>query len=192
LLIGHGHSAAHAIAMLDQLATEASATRVVWAVRVAHARPCCEVANDPLPERQAVVEHANRLAQAPPAYLRLERRAHVERFDQQGDAWAVTLSGERSVVVDTVVALTGYRPDLAILSELALEIAPATEGSARLARALTQMTDCLSVPQLSDADLQSGEPGFHLIGAKSYGRARTFLLQTGIGQLQRILDSWQA
>jgi hypothetical protein len=86
------------------------------------------------------------------------------------------------------VALTGYRPDLTMLSELALEIAPTTEGTARLARALTRVTECLSVPQLSNEDLQSGEPGFHLVGAKSYGRARTFLLQTGLDQLRRIIN----
>jgi len=40
----------------------------------------------------------------------------------------------------------------------------------------------------SAADLASGEPGFHLVGARSYGRARTFLLQTGYAQLDTILD----
>ena len=42
---------------------------------------------------------------------------------------------------------------------------------------------------LSPADLVSGEPGFHLIGVRSYGRARTFLLQTGFAQIETILDS---
>ena len=37
-------------------------------------------------------------------------------------------------------------------------------------------------------DLASGEPGFHLIGAKSYGRASTFLLRTGYAQVEIVLD----
>jgi hypothetical protein len=38
-------------------------------------------------------------------------------------------------------------------------------------------------------DLQSGEPGFHLIGAKSYGRLPTFLIETGIGHATTIVES---
>ena len=44
------------------------------------------------------------------------------------------------------------------------------------------------MPALAPADLASGEPGFHLAGAKSYGRARTFLLQTGYAQVETMLD----
>jgi hypothetical protein len=50
------------------------------------------------------------------------------------------------------------------------------------------VTDCLSVPRVRAEDLASGEPRFHLVGSKSYGRARTFLLQTGFAQLETILD----
>ena len=43
-------------------------------------------------------------------------------------------------------------------------------------------TDCLSAPAVTvRRPGQSGEPGFHLVGAKSYGRLPTFLMQTGIG-----------
>lgn len=95
--------------------------------------------------------------------------------------------GDRRATVDFVISLTGYAPAHALSSELALAIGPVTEGSARLERALANVTDGLSVPKLTDADLASGEPGFHLLGAKSYGRARTFLLQTGYGQVDAVL-----
>ena len=90
--------------------------------------------------------------------------------------------------MDEIVGLTGYRPDLSFLSESAIEIDPGTEGAARLARALSNTVDCLSIPAVARADLASGEPGFHLIGAKSYGRSRTFLLQAGYAQLESILE----
>jgi hypothetical protein len=41
---------------------------------------------------------------------------------------------------------------------------------------------------VSPQDLDSGEPGFAMIGAKSYGRSRTFLLATGLSQLTSIFD----
>src|SRR5579859_1260060 len=50
LLIGHGHSAAHAIAHLTD-----SGAQVTCAVRTANRRPVGDIANDPLPERQRVV-----------------------------------------------------------------------------------------------------------------------------------------
>jgi hypothetical protein len=59
----------------------------------------------------------------------------------------------------------------------------------RLSAALVNVTDCLSAPTLHPEDLASGEPRFHLVGSKSYGRAPTFLLQSGYAQLETILGS---
>ncbi len=67
---------------------------------------------------------------------------------QLGLGIRVSLGVGREVLVDEVVALAGYCPDLSILSELTPAVAP--------------------------ADIDSGEPGFYLAGARSYGRARTF------------------
>jgi hypothetical protein len=181
LLVGHGHSAAHALIRLANL----PGTSVVWATRSANLRPVQDVASDPLPERHRVVAEANALAKT----LRVERRASIERVEPRDGRLWVGLSGGREAVVDRIVALTGYRPDLAPLSELALEVAPSTEGVARLARALSSVTDCLSAPRVAPADLSTGEPGFWLAGAKSYGRARTFLLRTGYEQLATMLDT---
>ncbi len=186
LLCGNGHSAANAIALLAELED----ARVTWAVRAANQRPCVEVADDPLPERRQVVAQANRLAEQPPPWLTVERRATIERLTRGDDgAFVVELSGGRTVIAGEVIALTGYRPDTAMLSELALELSPATEGTARLSRALACVTDCLSVPKVAPADLESGEPGFWLAGHKSYGRSRNFLLQTGYAQLESMLHS---
>jgi thioredoxin reductase len=190
LLVGHGHSAAHAIAELADLASQVTGTRVVWATRSQNLRPCIDVANDPLPERHNVVARANQLAMRPPAWLAMERNASVEAFDlEYENAVRASLSGGRAILVDEIVALTGYRPDLSFLSELAIAIDPATEGPARLARALSNVTDCLSAPPVSPQDLSSGESGFYFAGAKSYGRSRAFLLQTGYNQLETILNS---
>jgi hypothetical protein len=184
LLVGHGPSAAHAVALLADCASS-----LTWLVRSANARPVADVAGDPLPERAATVARANAIAAAPPANVKIERRAHVEAIARDGEALVVTLSGARRVVVDEIVALTGFRPDTTIAGELAVELSPATEGAARLARAIAGVTDCLAVPLVSAADLASGEPGFALVGHKSYGRSRAFLLQTGLQQLETIVAS---
>jgi Pyridine nucleotide-disulphide oxidoreductase len=185
LLVGHGHSAAHAIGLFERLSPP---PRVVWATRSAHRRPCVEIAGDPLPERRRVVARANALAEDPPAFLRVERRASVETIEAQNGGVVVALGGDRGGRFDAVVGFTGYRPDVSFLSELALEISPVSEGAHRLQRAIAGITDCLTPPVVRDEDLMSGEPGFHLVGFKAYGRRPSFLLQTGHAQLERVLE----
>jgi hypothetical protein len=192
LLVGHGHSAANAIELLSRIAAEHPSTRVVWATRSLHKRPVIAVADDPLPERKKIVDRANDLAQSPPPFLAVERRAHVEELGAEVGGFGVHLSGGRYVEVDAIVAFTGYRPDLSILSELAVEVSAVTEGAAGIHRALSNVTDCLSVPALAPADLFSGEDRFFLIGHKSYGRSSAFLLRDGIRQLETIVESLPA
>ena len=179
LLVGHGHSAANAIAVLRDIGAA-----VTWSVRTANSRPCTEVANDPLPERQRVVSVANELAPR----VRCERRAMVESVARSNGHIDVALTGNRRAEVDAVVALTGYRPSIDFTSELPLEVSPVSEGGARLYRAIANVTDCLCVPQVGKEDFATGEPNYFFIGARSYGRNRTFLLQTGLQQLEMILD----
>jgi thioredoxin reductase len=214
LLVGHGHSAANALHILAR-----KGALVTWAVRTPNRRPCVEMANDPLPERESIVSGANDLAAEPPHWLRVERRAvvlaveresHPERSDAEvsvagalpdgGAPPALTgpsltvgmtslrvqLTGNREVLVDRIASFTGFHPDSSHLSELPVELSPVTEGGARLYRAIANVTDCLSLPKVSPADLESGEPGFYFIGSRSYGRARTFLLQTGLAQLEQL------
>jgi thioredoxin reductase len=189
LILGDGHSAANAITFLEELAGTEASTRVVWAVRSGNRRPCEEVPNDPLPERAGVVARANALAEAPPPFLRVERRAMIESVAQNNGHAVVALSGNRIVEADYVAAFTGYRPDASFLGELALEISPVTEGGARLYRAVSNITDCLMVPTVQREDLQTGEPGFFFVGSRAYGRSNGFLLQTGLAQLEVILES---
>jgi thioredoxin reductase len=189
LVLGDGHSAANAIGFLAALAKDHPETRIVWATRAANRRPCEEVPNDPLPERAAVVDFANAMAEHPPEFLRVERRAMIESVSQNNGHVVVALTGGRTVDADVIAAFTGYRPDGSFLSELTVETSPVTEGGARLYRAISCITDCLSVPAVKPEDLQSGEPGYYFVGSRSYGRSNGFLLRTGLMQLETILGS---
>ena len=151
-------------------------------------RPCEEVFNDPLPERRSVVERANALAENPPEFLQVERRAMIERVVQTNGHVTIALTGGRNVDADFIAAFTGYRPDGGFLSELTVETSPVTEGGARLYRAISNVTDCLTVPRVKPEDLSSGEPGFFFVGSRSYGRSNGFLLKTGLLQLETILE----
>ena len=188
LLLGHGHSAACALERLAVISENSPQTRVTWAVRSISRHPVVAVADDPLPERARIVDQANALAHTPPPWLTVERKAHVEQVKSASDVVSVMLSGNRQAEYDTIAAFTGYRPDLTILDELQVRISSVSEGADGIYRALSNVTDCLSVPSLSPSDLESGEPGFYLVGAKSYGRMSTFLLKNGIEQVETILE----
>ena len=41
---------------------------------------------------------------------------------------------------------------------------------------------------VSAEDLETGEPGYYLVGSKSYGRMASFLLKDGISQVETIVD----
>lgn len=80
----------------------------------------------------------------------------------------------------TVVAATGFRPDLSLLSELRLELDLGLEAP----RALGPLVDaawhsCSTVPPHGHRELAHPEPELYVVGMKSYGRAPTFLVPTG-------------
>jgi hypothetical protein len=123
------------------------------------------------------------------ADVRVERRASIESVARNNGHIDVLLSGNRHAQVDAIVAMTGFRPAAEYTTELALEISHVNEGGARLYRAISSITDCLCTPSVSTHDLESGEPNYYFIGARAYGRSRTFLLQTGFRQLETIMES---
>jgi hypothetical protein len=90
--------------------------------------------------------------------------------------------------LDTVVAATGFRPDLDMLAELRLDLDPGLESP----RALGPLIDpafhsCGTVPPHGHRDLAHPEPGFYVVGMKSYGRAPTFLVTTGNEQVRSVV-----
>jgi thioredoxin reductase len=186
LVVGSGHSAFNALRDLVELQHDAPDTRVVWAVR----RP--ELAdvfgggeNDPLAER-------GRLGAA--LWELVERGAlevvtgFATEWLHEADGGIVARGGGREIgPVDELIAVTGYRPDLELVSELRLGLDPAVESPSALAPLIDpNIHDCGSVPPHGERELAHPEPGFYMVGMKSYGRAPTFLLRTGYEQVRSV------
>src|SRR5690606_15971771 len=103
------------------------------------------------------------------------------------DRLSVVAADGRRLVVDRVVAATGYRPDLNLARELRLDLDPVTEAPVRLAPLIDpNVHSCGTVPPHGEAELAHGEAGYYLVGMKSYGRAPTFLLLTGYEQVRSV------
>jgi hypothetical protein len=89
---------------------------------------------------------------------------------------------------DTLVVLTGFRPDLSFLSELRLDLDPTLEAPRRIAADIDpNIHSCGSVQATGVRDLaHEQEPNLYLVGMKSYGRAPTFLAMTGYEQVRSV------
>jgi hypothetical protein len=192
LLTGAGHSAQTAARALAHFARDAPGTRVVWAVR----NPAPDwgvVAGDPLPERVALGAAAARLAAGASDALTLRAGYVTEALHARGERIAVTLrNGHREQIeVDRILALNGAVGDQALYRQLQVHECYATSGPINLAAALLGAGggDCLSAGSHGPETLRNPEPGFFILGAKSYGRNSRFLLQVGWQQVDDVFGT---
>jgi len=200
LLIGDGHSAATALVELDALAAERGrgSARVHWVRRDRGAgAPFAEVADDPLPARSALASRANAIARNA-GWLEQHPGATIDGYVVGADGVRVMLresaGASRTLDIDRVLALTGYRPDLELSRELQIHLCYASEAPMKLASAILTASlaspatsgDCLSQVSHGPETLQNPEPDFYVLGAKSYGRNPLFLLTIGHQQVQDV------
>src|SRR5699024_3433608 len=98
---------------------------------------------------------------------------------------ADTPDGPTDLAVDLLVPATGFRPDLAPLSELRLHLEPAVEAPHQLGPLIDpEFHSCGSVAPHGERLLAHPETVFYIVGMKSYGRAPTFLMATGHEQVR--------
>ncbi|MGC4938539.1 FAD-dependent oxidoreductase [Kribbella sp. DT2] len=186
-VVGAGHSAATTLLDLGVLAEEVPGTEVVWVVRGAdQARTYGGGDADELPARGALGSRLHNLVQS--GRVELVSSFRIEAVDQTSDGRIELVAGERRVAVDTVVNSTGFRPDHDIVGELRLDLDPILGST----RALAPLIDpnqhsCGTVPPHGADELAHPEPGYYAVGAKSYGRAPTFLLATGYEQARSVV-----
>jgi thioredoxin reductase len=195
-VVGAGHSAATTLLELGELAAQEPGTEVLWVVRGAdQARTYGGGTDDELPARGALGLRLKKLVQS--GRVELVSGFRIESLARTADGRVELTAGDRTVVVDTVVNSTGFRPDHDIVGELRLDLDPILGST----RALAPLIDpnkhsCGTVPPHGVDELQHPEPGYYAVGAKSYGRAPTFLLATGYEQARSVVAAlagdWEA
>src|SRR5205085_1337403 len=79
--------------------------------------------------------------------------------------------------VERILANVGYAPDVDLFRELQVHQCYASEGPMALAAALLKQ---------GAGVLKTTEPGYFVLGAKSYGRNSHFLLRTGFEQVREV------
>jgi cation diffusion facilitator CzcD-associated flavoprotein CzcO len=189
LLTGAGHSAQTAARELAELARHAPATRVVWAIRSADPG-WGAVEGDRLAERARLVACARQLARGASPAVQARLGAVTERLAGRDGRVVATLrtGGVEDVEVDRVLALNGGMGDASLYRQLQVHECYATGGPMRLAAALLAEggADCLEQARHGADALVNPEPGFFILGAKSYGRRSQFLLRAGWQQVDDV------
>ncbi|APU21986.1 FAD-dependent oxidoreductase [Actinoalloteichus sp. GBA129-24] len=195
VVAGSGHSALTALATLARLAADhsgdpdAGPTRITWALRrAAVGTTFGGGAADQLPARGALGLRAQEAVDAGLVRIVTGFRTEAVERDPQGRLTLVSAAGERVAAVDEVVALTGFRPDLSLLSELRIALDPRLEAPLALAPLIDpNVHSCGTVYPHGAAELAHPESGVYLAGMKSYGRAPTFLAMTGYEQARSVV-----
>jgi thioredoxin reductase len=187
-VIGSGHSAFNALLDLAQLQTTAPGTTITWVVRRRDVSTAYGGGTaDALPARGALGARLRALVDG--GRIRLVtgfRTTAVQRIDGQIEL----RDPDRQPLgpFDEIIAVTGFRPDLAMLRELRLDLDPIVESPRALAPLIDpNVHSCGTVPPHGAEELRQPEPGFYIVGMKSYGRAPTFLMLTGYEQVRSVV-----
>ncbi len=190
LVVGAGHSAANSILGLAELARTSEGTSFIWATRSNNlTRVFGGGDGDGLPARGKLGAQLRALTDN--GSLSLVQNFRIEALREVAGKLEVagTRDGKDFVLtgVDSIVASTGQRPDLAMTRELRLALDPALE-SAQVLGPLIDPNEhsCGTVRPHGARELAHPEPSFYIIGSKSYGRAPTFLLATGYEQARSV------
>jgi thioredoxin reductase len=188
VVVGSGHSAVTAVIALGRIARRDPSTKVTWVLRrgtVGNTFGGGEA--DELPARGRLGITAKEFVDA--GLIDLVTGFRVEKIARHGDQVLLTSEDGRTLApADHVAVLTGFRPDLSFLSELRLELDATLQAPVRIAAEVDpNLHSCGSVAATGAADLAQPEPNFYLVGAKSYGRAPTFLALTGYEQVRSVV-----
>jgi hypothetical protein len=190
LLTGAGHSAQTAARALADLSRDAPGTRVIWAIR--SGEPTWgAVADDPLPERSRLTRVADELVSGASRAIEARLGYVTEALAPRDGRIEVTLRNGTAehVTVDRVLALNGGVGDYSIYRQLQVHECYATAAPMKLSAALlgSDSGDCLAQESHGPETLTNPEPGFFILGAKSYGRNSQFLMRIGWAQVDDVM-----
>jgi len=192
LLAGAGHSAQTAVRDLAALAQRSPSTRVIWALRNPNSSWGMRE-GDPLPQRAGLAAEAAALAGGASPAVEVHAGAVVEEITKPKGRFEVVLrngAGPERVTVDRILSLTGSVGDHGLYRQLQVHECYATCGPIKLSAALlgAGSADCLAQTTHGADTLTNPEPGFFILGAKSYGRNNTFLMRVGWEQVGEVFQ----
>ena len=165
---------------------------MTWALRHPELR-LQPIAGDRLPARRRLTLAARQLATGGASDVEVLPGYTVNGMERNGDGLNVVLrQRDGSTVVrqvDRIVSMCGYVGDHDLYRQLQVHECYATAAPMKLSAALlagSASDDCMDQTSLGAGTLVNPEPGFLILGSKSYGRNSTFLMRVGWEQVDEV------
>jgi thioredoxin reductase len=190
-VVGGGHSAINTLLDLVKLKETYNKTEILWIMR----RQRVEDAyggeeKDALAARGELGSRIHSLVNERKINVVTPFRIQVVRKSQEGIMIKGNKNNEESILngIEEIIVNAGSRPDLTILSEVRIAIDSATESVEALAPLIDpNIHSCGTVRPHGEKELRQPEKDLYIVGAKSYGRAPTFLMATGYEQVRSVV-----
>ncbi|OBZ17610.1 NAD(P)-binding domain-containing protein [Bacillus sp. FJAT-26390] len=185
-VVGSGHSAIHTVLLLHHLKLTNPTTEIHWILR----KQTIEEAfgggeNDGFSARGELGMRASQLVRE--GAVNVHAPFHIHALEREGNQLNIVEADASIKGFDEIIAATGARPDFSFLRELRFEADSSIECVPKLAELIDpNIHSCGTVRPHGEAELRQPEQHFYIVGAKSYGRAPTFLLATGYEQVRSI------
>lgn len=169
IVVGAGFSAATTVCALAQLAEENAATWVIWLTRGPRSTPLSRNPTDPLRERDRLAAKANNLATRGDGNVEYHPQVLLDEVTCHGPDRGFRVAGRcngKPVVweVDRVIGNVGYLADANLTREL-------------------------HVGEFAGGAIRQPEPGYFVLGMKSFGRDSDFLLKRGFEQVREVMTA---
>ncbi|MFD1030636.1 NAD(P)-binding domain-containing protein [Metaplanococcus flavidus] len=189
---GSGHSAFNSLLDLLELQKTAPETTITWIVR-GELKPSLfgGGASDQLAARGELGTRIKEIIDQggvnliPECFIR-----KIER-NEDGKILLTAIQKDAEKIIgpfDEVIANTGSRPDFSFLGEVRYSFDSSLESVSALAPLIDpNVHSCGTVRPHGEKELRQPEKNFYIVGAKSYGRAPTFLLATGYEQVRSVV-----
>lgn len=187
-VIGSGHSALNSLLELVSIKAQHPETEIHWILRKSDpVQAYGGEDKDALEGRGALGSRIRQLVERD--QIRVHSSFKTQSIESKGKSFDITAQDGRSLHhIDQLIVNAGSRPDFSFLEEVRLDIDPVTESSRILAPLIDpNLHSCGTVRPHGEAELRHPDQGLYLVGAKSYGRAPTFLLATGYEQVRSIV-----
>lgn len=191
LVVGGGHSATNVLLNLADLQKKHPETKISWILRKEN---ISEVyggkENDGLEARGALGIRIEELVNS--NKLNIYTPYHILKLSKTTTGLQLEGEQKEDIVlindIDEIISNTGSRPDLDIIREVRVDLDASLEAVFDLADLIDpNIHSCGSVRPHGEEELRQPEKDFYIVGAKSYGRAPTFLMATGYEQVRSIV-----
>lgn len=189
---GSGHSAFNSILDLLELQQSAPDTSITWIVRgPIHSSLFGGGTSDQLAARGQLGARMKEVIEQGEVNIVPESLIRKTSRNDDGQILLTAIQKGTEKILgpfDEVIANTGSRPDFSFLGEVRYAFDPSLESVAALAPLIDpNVHSCGTVRPHGEKELRQPEKNFYIVGAKSYGRAPTFLLATGYEQVRSVV-----